>query len=192
MNVERVENLIRELLQEIGENPDRVGLRDTPRRVAKMYQEIFRGYDPNQCPEITMFPNGEDGIVVNSMIIDQSYCFSCCEHHVIPFISNYFYGYVPDQYVIGASKISRVVDFFSARLQVQERLGIQVVNCIEEKAHPLGQILVIRGRHLCKEMRGAKKFNSPFETIEARGIFLTNKDGCKDEFMARISNSNFM
>jgi GTP cyclohydrolase I len=101
-------------------------------------------------------------------------------------------GYVPNKTIIGASKISRIVDYYSARLQVQERLGIDIINCIEESIKPLGSIIVMRGRHLCKEMRGVKKFDSPFETIEARGILLDNKDGIKDEFMSRISNPSFI
>jgi GTP cyclohydrolase IA len=189
MNNERIEQLIRELLIEIGENPERTGLIDTPRRVAKMYKQIFRGYDPAQAPKITVFPNGEDGVYCNSLIIDSSYFFSHCEHHTATFFGRYFFGYIPDKQIIGASKIGRVVDYYAARLQVQERLGIQIVNAIEEAVKPTGCILVMRARHFCKEMRGIQKFDSPFETIEARGIFSDNKDGCKDEFIARISNS---
>ena len=109
-----------------------------------------------------------------------------CEHHGIPFLGDYYYGYIPDKTIIGASKIGRVVDYFSARMQIAERLCADVVGYIEEKLHPLGSILIMNGRHLCKEMRGLKKHNSPFEVIEARGILLSNKDGCKDEFMSRI------
>lgn len=189
MNTGKIENLIRQLLVEIGENPSRVGLIDTPSRVAKMYGQVFRGYDATQTPKITVFPNGEDGIVCNSLVIDSSYFFSHCEHHMATFFGKYFFGYIPDKNIIGASKIGRVVDYYAARLQVQERLGIQIVNAIEAAVKPIGCILVMRARHFCKEMRGIQKFDSPFETIEARGIFSNNKDGCKDEFIARISNA---
>lgn len=187
---DRIQNLIRQILIEIGENPNRPGLIDTPTRVAKMYKEIFRGYDIEQKPKITVFPNGQDGIFCNSLIIDSSYFYSHCEHHMCTFFGQWFFGYVPKDKIIGASKIARIADYYSAKLQVQERLGIDVINCIEKAVKPLGSIIVMRGRHLCKEMRGVKKFNSPFETIEARGILLKNKDGIKDEFMSRISSIN--
>lgn len=187
MNTKNVAKLWREILIEIGENPDRVGLQNTPERVAKMYTELFRGYDKNQMPNVTVFPNGQDGVFYKNMIIDNGYYFSQCEHHAIPFFGQYFFGYIPDETIVGASKIGRVVDFYSAKLQIAERLCQDVVNCLWQATKPKGMVLIMEGRHLCKEMRGLKKVNSPFEVIEVRGYFDENKDGCKDEFMARIS-----
>lgn len=188
MDESKIVRLWIELLREIDDNPVRRGLNETPIRIAKMYTEVFGGYDESRSPEITVFPNGEDGILYSGMIIDIGYFFSFCEHHVIPFFGSYFYGYIPDKSIIGASKVARVVDFYSARLQVQERLCVQIVDYIEGIIEPKGSILIMRGRHLCKEMRGVKKFNSSFETNEVRGYFGENKDGCKDEFIARIGS----
>jgi len=181
-----IENNIIRILEFIGEDPVRIGLKETPARVAKMYKEIFRGYDTTQKPVITCFPNGQDGIFYNEMLIDEGYFFSHCEHHMVPFFGGYHYSYIPDKMIIGASKIARTIDYYSARLQVAERLVAQVVNEIEQIANPLGQILVMKARHLCKEMRGVKKVNSPFTAIAVRGYFAQNRNGCKDEFMSRI------
>lgn len=181
------DNVVR-LLESIGENPLRTGLIDTPKRVAKMYKEFFCGYDPERKPNVTVFPNGEDGVFYSEMLRDEGYFFSFCEHHILPFFGQYYYGYIPDKLILGASKIGRIIDYYSGRLQIAERLVNQVVNEIEEAAHPLGQVLIMNGRHLCKEMRGLKKWNSPFEAISVRGYFAENRNGCKDEFMARISN----
>jgi len=178
-------DLIREILTQIGENPDREGLLGTPDRVSKMWDYIFRGYNTNP-PFITKFRNGKDGITIDELIIDGGYFFSLCEHHMIPFFGNYYFGYIPGPYIIGASKIARTVDYFSAKLQVAERLVTQVVDFIQEEISPKGQILIMSARHLCKEMRGVQKVNSPFEVIAARGVFKDNTNGCKDEFLARI------
>ena len=183
------ENIIR-ILEYIGEDPNRVGLRDTPKRVVKMYEEMFRGYNEKEKPNITVFPNGQDGVQYDEMIIDSGYFFSHCEHHMVPFFGTYNFGYIPDKQILGASKISRIVDYHAARLQVAERLGQMVINELYNACKPLGMILVMRGRHLCKEMRGVKKWNSPFEVINTLGIFRENKNGCKDEFINRIKISN--
>jgi len=177
---------IRQMLELIGEDPDRPGLKDTPNRVAKMYKEFFVGYDVKKMPRIMTVDNGEDGVIYNEMLIDEGYFFSFCEHHVIPFFGQYFYGYIPGKKIMGASKIGRTVDYYSGRLQIAERLVNQVVNRIEDVVQPSGQVLVMRARHLCKEMRGLKKWNSPYEAIAVRGCFATNLNGCKDEFMSRI------
>jgi len=177
------ESLVHKMLEEIGDNPDRIGLKDTPQRVHRMWKDFFTyGQDP---PVITCFPNNEDGVVSGGLLLDRGYFYSYCEHHLLPFFGQYFYGYIPDRLVMGASKIARTIDYYSGRLQVAERLCRQVVDRIQERANPQGQILLMSGRHLCKEMRGVKKYNSTFEVIEARGIILSNKAGCKDEFLAR-------
>jgi len=173
-------------LKEIGEDLNRNGLVDTPKRMAEMYEELFCGYQQDKKPRIMTVPNGEDGILYDEMLIDQGYFFSLCEHHMLPFFGEYYYSYIPDQLVLGASKIGRMVDYYSGRLQVAERLVNQIVNEFEEVLKPQGQILVMSARHLCKEMRGLKKFNSPYEAIATRGLFRTNDGGCKDEFLARI------
>jgi len=194
-NNSTIEDNITRILELIGENPLRRGLiadctdpqsKSTPQRVASMYKEFFCGYDLARKPRIMTVPNGEDGIVYNQMIRDDGYFFSFCEHHMIPFFGDYYFGYIPDKLIIGASKIGRIVDYYAGRLQVAERLVNQVVQEIEETAQPLGQVLVMNARHFCKEMRGLKKWNSPYEVIAVRGCFEQNVNGCKNEFMSRI------
>lgn len=179
---DRIAHLWHQLLIEIGENPSREGLIDTPNRVSKMYKEVFRGYG-EEPPSIKVFcEEGSTGL-----IIDSGYFFSHCEHHCIPFFGDYYYGYIPkNSVIVGASKIGRTIDHFSSKLQIAERLCRDVIYYLETQIHPLGSILLMSGRHLCKEMRGVKKHNSTFEVIKANGILLENKDGCKDEFLSRI------
>ncbi len=185
MDSKKIQRLWEEILREVGGTPPPPGVKDTPKRVAKMYEEIFRGHY-QEPPIITCFNDGTP----RGLITDKGYFFSMCEHHILPFFGQYYFGYIPDpkgEY-LGASKIGRTVDFFSARLQTQERLVTDILDYIENAVKPLGIILLMSGRHLCKEMRGLKKWDSPFEVIEARGILLKNKDGCKDEFMARLGS----
>jgi len=164
MSSENVERLWKELLLEIGENPNREGLIDTPKRIAKMYKELFRGYDLKQRPKVTNFDNGKDGIVYDEMILDEGDFYSFCEHHVIPFFGKYYFAYIPNPNgkILGLSKVARVVDFYTAKLQIQERLVSDVVEYIwselsKDGNQPLGMALIIKGEHLCKTMRGAKK-----------------------------------
>lgn len=183
MNNKLIEKYIYAILTEIGEDSNRQGLQKTPERVAKMYLEVLRGYHESP-PELTCF-NDE---APRGLIMDSGYYFSMCEHHMVPFFGYYYFGYIPDKFYIGASKIGRSVDHFAAKFQTAERLAKEVLDHIEEGIQPLGSILLMNGRHLCKEMRGLRKWNSPLEVIEARGILLENKDGCKDEFIARLSS----
>lgn len=182
MNKEKIEHYIRGILREIGEDPNRIGLKETPERVARMYEEIFRGYDIKQKPKITIFPNGEDGVEQKEMVIDRGYYFSQCEHHMVTFLGEYFFGYIPDKNVVGISKIARLIDWHSAKLQIQERLTKEVVEDFEKTVKPEGTILVMKGRHLCKEMRGVKKFNSPMITSEVTGVFERDSD-TRNEFL---------
>jgi GTP cyclohydrolase IA len=182
MNSPWIEETWKRLLSEIGDDPERAGLVDTPKRVAKMFKEIFSGYNPENMPIITTFPVGKE----QGLVIDKGYYFSMCEHHMLPFFGPYYFGYIPNKHLIGASKIARVVDYCAARLQIAEQLCCDVATIIEEAVKPRGLVLIMSGRHLCKEMRGVKKYQSDFEAIEVRGSFLENTSGCKDEFMSRI------
>jgi GTP cyclohydrolase I len=172
-----------DILDLIGEDVGREGLLGTPERVANMYADVFSGYweDP---PPITMFKNNRPG----GLILDKGYFYSFCEHHVLPFFGDYYFGYIPDKQHMGASKIGRTVNHYCSKLQMAENLCFEVLERIEKVVEPLGSILLMSGRHFCKEMRGLRMHDSPFEVIEARGILLSNKDGCKDEFMARIGS----
>lgn len=158
---EVAEQHIRELFEYIGENPDRIGLLGTPDRIIRMWGEIFRGYDPEQKPKITTFPNGEDGIYYNDMIVDTGSFYSMCEHHSMPFFGRYWFSYIPEPNgrILGLSKIARMVDYCSARLQIQERLVTDIVKEIGDALGPGPHsiALLLKGEHLCKTMRGVKK-----------------------------------
>jgi len=160
----RICKLWKEILKLIGENPEREGLKDTPKRIVKMYEEIFSGYDINQKPKITTFNNGQDGIIYDQMITDTGTFYSQCEHHGVPFFGEYYFGYIPSEKgkILGLSKVARIVDFHSAKLQIQERLVKDIVDDLwnelcKDSVEPLGMGLIMKGKHLCKSMRGAKK-----------------------------------
>ena len=159
----QAENAIRTLLQYIGENPDREGLKGTPDRILRMMEEIFRGYDPSQKPKITTFQNGADGITYDEMVFDKGDFYSLCEHHARTFFGEYYFAYIPNPKgrILGISKIGRVVDYCSSKLQIQERLVHDIVDMLTaalgEENPPLGMALVMKGRHMCKESRGARK-----------------------------------
>lgn len=188
---QRIAQLVQELLELIGDNPQRTGLQDTPKRVARMYAEIYRGYDPAQKPNITTFPNGEDGIVYDSMVVDTGDFYSCCEHHMMPFFGKYYFAYLPHPKgkILGISKIGRVVDYCAAKLQVQERLTHEVVEMLGEalgcEYPPLGIALVMRGEHLCKTMRGARKKGEMVSSC-LTGLFQTDS-ALRAEFMNLIN-----
>lgn len=189
-----IEKLIRQLLIEIGEDPDREGLKGTPDRVRRMFKEIYRGYDPEQVPKITTFPNGTDGIPYDSMVIDQGDFYSQCEHHMKDFFGKYWFAYIPapDGRILGISKIGRVVDYCSARLQVQERLCHDIVTMLKEALRrdgapePLGIALVMKGRHMCKESRGARKKGIMTTTV-LEGVFRDDTI-VREEFMHQVGN----
>lgn len=176
---EQARQHIVDLLQYIGEDTSCEGLKETPDRILKMWKEIFRGYDKIQSPKITTFQNGIDGIIYDNMIVDSGDYYSLCEHHSMPFFGQYWFAYIPNPHgkILGLSKIGRVVDYCAAKLQIQERLVSDVVSIIQDalgsEFPPLGIALVMKGRHLCKEMRGARKkgeMTSSFLT----GLFKTD------------------
>lgn len=185
MNKERVEGAIRVILEEIGENPERAGLIGTPDRVARMYQELFRGYDEKQKPKITVFQNGEDGISYDTMITDSGNFYSLCEHHIMPFFGRYVFAYIPNPNgkILGLSKIARLIDFHCAKLQIQERLVTEITTDILGylgKENPtLGVALFMEGEHLCKSMRGAKK-QGKMSCCHLWGLFREDSDARKE------------
>ena len=187
------EELIKQQLEMIGENPNRPGLTDTPKRVVKMWKELFRGYDHEQKPHITTFMNGEDGLTYDQMITDTGDFYSHCEHHMVPFFGQYFFAYIPhpNGKIIGLSKVARVVDYHSAKLQIQERLVKDIVEdlwnalCDGVDNKPLGMALMMRGQHLCKSMRGAKK-RGCMTTTELRGVF--KDQTVRNEFLQLVGD----
>lgn len=118
----------------------------------------------------------------DQMIIDTGYFYSQCEHHMAPFFGKYYFAYIPDKDILGLSKVARIVDFHSSRLQVQERLVKEIVDDLETALKPLGIALILKGRHLCKEMRGVKKVNGEMTTSDLRGVFRT-KPEVREEFI---------
>lgn len=160
---EQAKEALRLLMSYIGEDPDRPGLIGTPDRIVRMWEEIYRGYDPAKAPKITTFQNGADGLIYDNMVVDTGDFYSMCEHHQMPFFGKYWFAYVPNPKgkILGISKIGRVVDYCAARMQIQERLVSDIVKMLSsalgEEYPPLGIALVMTGEHLCKTMRGAKK-----------------------------------
>ncbi|AOS61173.1 GTP cyclohydrolase I FolE [Actinoalloteichus hymeniacidonis] len=166
----RAEAAVRELLLACGEDPDREGLRDTPARVGRAYQEMFAGLftDPDEVLDKT-FDEGHDEMVLVTDIPIYSYC----EHHLLPFHGSAHVGYIPNQQgrVTGLSKLARVVDLYARRPQVQERLTSQVADALVRKLDPRGVIVVIEAEHLCMSMRGVRKPGARTTTSAVRGLF---------------------
>lgn len=192
MNKEKqIERHITALLSLIGDNPERAGLQGTPDRIARMFTEIFRGYDAEQKPRITTFENGKDGIVYDNMVIDEGDFYSMCEHHMMPFFGRYWFAYIPNPKgrILGISKIGRVVDYCAAKLQIQERLVHEIVDMLWQALGndnpPLGMALIMEGEHLCKSMRGAKK-KGKMKSSYLTGIFKTDAQ-LRNEFLNLLS-----
>ncbi len=164
-----MQDTIRRLLEAVGENPDRDGLRQTPRRVEQSLRFLTSGYDTN----IADILNGAlFSVEYNEMVIVRDIDFySLCEHHLLPFFGKCHVAYIPDGKVLGLSKLPRIVDAFARRLQVQERLTSQVAETIETAASPLGVAVVMEATHLCMAMRGVEKQNSVTVTSAMRGVF---------------------
>ena len=174
---------VREILRLLGEDPDREGLLKTPERVAKAMQFMTQGYGQN----------GHE--IIQKAIFDEEYkqmvivrdieLYSLCEHHMCPFIGKAHVAYIPNGKITGLSKIARVVETYARRLQVQERLTVQIRNCIEESLHPLGVAVVIEAQHTCMSMRGVQKSNAITTTSAFSGIFLKS-DKTRNEFLSLI------
>ncbi len=183
-NLEKMANLIRELLIELGEDPEREGLKKTPMRVAKAYQYLTKGYreDIDKVLNGAVFNEKYNEMVVVKNID----FFSLCEHHLLPFYGKVHIAYIPNGKIVGLSKIPRIVEVFSRRLQVQERLTQQIADTLNEYLNPKGVAVVIEARHLCMIMRGVEKQNSVATTSAMHGIFVEDAK-TRDEFMHLIS-----
>ena len=180
---EQIARHVEAILALLGEDPEREGLVKTPERVAKALQFITKGYQ-------------EDGVeIIRSAIFDEEYqqmvlvkdidLYSTCEHHMMPFIGKCHIAYIPNGKITGLSKIARVVETFARRLQVQERLTVQIRDCIEEALHPLGVAVVIEASHTCMQIRGVEKANAITTTSAFSGAFL-NSDKTRNEFLNLI------
>jgi GTP cyclohydrolase I len=166
----RVQHLIRELLEAIGEDSQRDGLVDTPRRVADMYVELFEGLevDPGEHLRVTFEASHDEMVMVRDIPFT-----SLCEHHLVPFMGLAHVAYLPgpEGRITGLSKMARLVEGFARRLQVQERMTTEIVEAMERELHPKGTIVVIEAEHFCMSMRGVKKAGSTTVTSAVRGVF---------------------
>jgi len=173
-----------ELLKAVGEDPDREGLKRTPERVSKMYDELLAGYrmDPTRFVNEALFAVEYDEMV----IVRDIEFYSLCEHHMLPFIGRAHVAYFPREQVIGLSKIPRIVDMFARRLQVQERMTQQIANFLSDLLHPKGVAVVVEALHLCSMIRGVKKHDSRMTTSAMLGYFRDNM-ASRVEFLDNIS-----
>ncbi len=171
------------IIELLGEDPSREGLLKTPMRVAKAMQVLTRGYEMDAHKVLTDALFRED--YSQMVIVKDIDFFSLCEHHILPFYGKAHVAYIPNGYITGLSKIARVVDIFSHRLQVQERMTLQIRQCIEETLHPLGVMVVVEARHMCMQMRGIEKQNAITTTSEFSGAF--NQAKTRQEFMNLIN-----
>ncbi len=181
--IKDIEPTVRKLLRQLGENADRNGLQETPKRVAKALTYLTQGYhqDIDTLLNGALFPIQYDEMV----IVKDIDFYSLCEHHLLPFFGKCHVGYIPRKHVVGLSKVPRIVDMFSRRLQVQERLTVQIAHTIQEKLNPHGVAVVMEARHLCMSMRGVEKQNTVAVTSEMLGVF-RKQQGTRDEFLKLI------
>ncbi len=173
-------NHYEEVLKQIGENPNREGLLKTPERVAKAMQFLTHGYDinPDDLVKQAIFHEEYSEMV----IVKDIEVYSLCEHHMLPFFGKAHVAYIPDGKIVGLSKIPRVVDAYSRRLQVQERLTIEIRDCIQRTLNPKGVAVVIECSHMCMQMRGVQKQNSVTTSSAFTGLFMKN-DATRKEFI---------
>lgn len=184
MDLDRIVAAVTEILDAVGEDPEREGLQRTPLRVANAYQELLSGYrtDPIDLLNEAIFDVTYDEMV----IVRDIEFYSMCEHHMLPFLGRAHVAYLPKGKVIGLSKLPRIVDMFARRLQVQERMTRQIAELVDELLHPKGVAVVVEGLHLCSVMRGVKKHDARMTTSSMSGAFRTNLP-TRQEFLDNIS-----
>jgi len=180
------EDSIKNILEYVGEDVKREGLKDTPSRVRKAFDFMFSGYkeDPEQIIKKALFTSSNDEMVV----IKDIEFYSFCEHHMLPIIGKVHVAYIPNGKVIGLSKIPRVVDVFARRLQIQEQLTEEICDALNKHLAPKGVAVIVDARHMCMEMRGVQKICSTTVTSALRGLFKKEKT-TKDEFLSIVSSS---
>ncbi len=179
-----IQSAVKKILQAVGENPDRDGLKRTPERIARMYAELLSGYqmDPVAVVNDALFEVKYDEMV---LVRDIEF-YSLCEHHMLPFMGRVHVAYIPDGKVLGISKIPRIVDLYARRLQVQERMTRQIADFIRDLLHPQGVAVVVEALHLCMSMRGVQKHNARLTTSAMHGAFRANL-ATRNEFLENIS-----
>ena len=184
MRIEGLKECCGKMLELIGEDNQREGLLKTPERVARAILDTTAGYneDPEAILRAAMFKEDYSQMV----IVKDIDFYSLCEHHILPFFGKVHVAYIPNGYITGLSKIARVVEVFSRRLQVQERMTLQIKECIQKTLNPLGVMVVVEAQHLCMQMRGVKKQNSVTTTSDFCGAF--NQAKTREEFMTLLRN----
>ena len=172
-----MQNMIREMIRQIGDNPMREGLLDTPHRIIKSWNELYSGYKQNPAEVFTVFDaDGYDQMV---LLKDVEF-YSMCERHMLPFFGKAHIAYIPEEKVIGISKLARLLEIYARRLQIQERLGQQVVNALEKYLTPKGAACILEAQHLCMVSRGVNKQNSIMTTSALTGVFQNEIDARND------------
>ena len=173
---------IKDIIEHIGENPNSLGVIETPKRVLNSYKEIYSGYKVDFKKLIKTFPaKGLDQIILCKDIE----FYSMCEHHMLPFVGKAHVAYIPDNTIIGLSKLARILDGYARRLQIQERIGEQVTRLLMDELKPLGAACVIEAEHFCMRMRGVSKQNSKMVTSSMKGVFM-EKHSARSELMSLI------
>ncbi len=180
-----IEDYVRNILQHMGEDPDREGLLKTPYRVARAFEYLTKGYqqDPKEVINGAIFTEEDYSEMIVVKDID---FFSMCEHHILPFFGRANVAYIPDKHIVGISKVARLVDVYARRLQVQERITTQVANTLMEELKPLGVGVIITAEHLCMRMRGVEKQNSIVTTSATLGAFRTHQE-TREEFITLVN-----
>ena len=180
-----IEKAVTEILLRLGENPQREGLVKTPQRVARALEYLTKGYteDPKSVINGALFVEDYSEMIV---LRDIDF-FSMCEHHILPFFGTAHVAYIPKHRIVGISKLARLVEVYSRRLQVQERLTTQIANMLMDELDPLGVAVVLRAEHLCMRMRGVEKQNSVVLTSAMLGVFRTHQE-TRQEFMTLVNN----
>jgi len=182
MGVEMEDN-IKKIFDFIGEDRDREGLKDTPKRVVKSWGKIYSGY--KEDPKKILGTVFEDGACDEMVILKNIEFYSMCEHHMLPFFGKVSIGYIPNKKVVGISKLARLVEVFARRLQIQEKMTSQIADTLMDVLHPKGAMVVTEATHMCMVMRGVEKQNSVMTTSAVRGLFKSDHR-TREEFMGHI------
>ena len=173
MDKQKIEEGVRLILEGIGEDGDREGLKDTPFRVSHMCEEIFGGYEQDPADPLSRIFTSESGDIVIEKDIR---FYSVCEHHLLPFFGSVSIGYVPDGKVVGLSKLARTVEIYARRAQIQEKMTTQIAEAIQDNLHPKGVIVVVKAEHMCMSMRGVKKPGTETMTYKTTGCFSNDEE----------------
>ena len=184
MDTAKIEAGVRMILEGVGENPDREGLKETPARVARMYEEVFAGLTEDPAVH---FATTFDEHCSEMVLVRDIYFYSMCEHHLMPFYGKAHVAYIPDGKVTGLSKLARTVDVYARRPQIQERLTVQIADALERVLQPKGVMVMLEAEHTCMTMRGIKKPGSKTMTVITRGEFKNNIE-LQKQFLAMVKD----